>query len=171
MKNIVLVGFMGTGKTAAAKIQSGKLGMKYVATDDLIEKKEKTAISEIFSEKGEEYFRKVEKTVVKEVSLMQNAVIDAGGGVVIDPENVKNLKKNGILICLWAEPGVILERTRQYATRPLLNVDDPLKKISDLLAARKPFYERADYHVRTSSMSPEKIVEEIERIIKNAHTE
>ncbi len=93
MRNIILVGFMGTGKTVVARALSKKLGMRYVSTDGLIEEKEKTSIADIFSKKGENYFRKTEKDVIKDVSLMENVVVDAGGGVVIDPENVEHLKR------------------------------------------------------------------------------
>ena len=168
MRNIVLVGFMGTGKTAVAKELSRKFGMKYISTDDIIEEIEKIKISNIFSEKGEDYFRKVEKRVIRDVSLMENVVVDAGGGVSIDPENIENLKKKGTIICLWAAPEVILERTKKYAHRPLLNVDNPLVKIGELLEKRKPFYERADHHIVTSKMSLEGVVSEIERIVKDA---
>jgi shikimate kinase len=166
--NIVLVGFMGTGKTAVARALSRKLKLKYVSTDGLIEKKEKTPISDIFSGKGEKYFRKVERDVVREASLMKNAVIDAGGGVVMDSENMKNLKKQGMIICLWTTPEVILERTKGYTHRPLLNVENPLGKVKELLAKRKPFYERADYHVHTSYEPAREIARKIERIIKSA---
>lgn len=152
---------MGTGKTVVARVLSEKLGMKYVSTDGLIEEKEKTSISDIFSKKGEDYFRKAEKDVIKDVSLMENVVVDAGGGVVIDPENVEHLKKKGIIVCLWASPEVILERTKKYTHRPLLNVDGPLKKIRELLTSRKSFYERADYHIHTSEMTLEEVMNEI----------
>jgi len=167
MKNIVIVGFMGTGKTTIAKALSEKFNLKYVSTDDLIKKKENASISDIFAKKGEKYFRKVEKDAVKEASSMQGVVIDAGGGVIIDPENAENLKKKGILICLWADPDVILERTKKYTHRPLLNVDDPIAKINELLAFRKPFYERADCHINTSNMSVEEVTKEIEGVIAN----
>ena len=134
---------------------------------DLIEKKEGIPITDIFSKKGEAHFRKVEKDVIGEVSLMENIVVDAGGGAVIDPENVKDLKKKGVIVCLWAEPEEILERTKRHSHRPLLNVDDPLKKIRELLAFRKPFYERADHHIHTSKMAVEKVTDEIGRILKN----
>ena len=168
MRNIILVGFMGTGKTAVARALSEKLGMRYVSTDHLIEEKEKTSISDIFSKKGENYFRKAEKDVIKDVSLMENVVVDAGGGVVIDPENVEYLKKKGIIVCLGASPEVILERTKKYTHRPLLNVADPLKKIKELLTSRKPFYERADYHIHSSKMTLEEVADEIIRRVKNA---
>ena len=168
MKNIVLVGFMGTGKTAVAKEAAKKLNLKYVSTDELIEKKENTSITDIFSQKGENHFRRIEKDAIREVSNLEGVVVDAGGGAVTDPENVENLKKKGVLICLWAEPEVILERIKKFRHRPLLNVKNPLDKIRQLLDHRKPFYERADCHIRTSKMPVEKVVSEIERIMNAA---
>jgi shikimate kinase len=167
MKNIVLVGFMGTGKTAVAKLLAKRLHLRYVSTDDLIEEKEKRPISEIFSGKGESYFREVEKEAVKEVSGIQNAVIDAGGGVVISDENMANLKKTGTVVCLEATPEAILARTKRHTHRPLLNVSDPLVQIRELLAFRKPFYERADHRIDTSGLSVEGVAERIERIAKD----
>jgi len=168
MRNVVLVGFMGTGKTRLAKILSEKLNMKYISTDGLIEEREKTTIADIFSAKGEAYFRKIEKQVIKDVSCVENAVIDTGGGAVMDSENLKNLKKNGVVVCLRTEPRIILERTKKYAHRPLLNVADPLEKIKKLLEIRKPFYEQADHHLNTSAMSAEEAAIAIQGIIKNA---
>jgi shikimate kinase len=166
MKNIVLVGFMGTGKTKVARALSESLDMEYISTDDLIEKKEEMRIPDIFAKKGEGYFRKIEKEVVSVVSNMEKVVIDTGGGVVIDAENVRLLKEKGIIICLWAEPEVILDRTKKYTHRPLLAVSDPLAKIKALLESRKRFYERADHHVHTSSMPFTEAVREIEKIAK-----
>jgi len=168
MKNIVLVGFMGTGKTTVARAVAKKLKMRYVSTDELIEKSENLSISDIFSEKGERHFREVEKIAVKEASGMQNAVIDAGGGVVMDPENIARLKKKGVIVCLTAAPEVILDRTKKYTHRPLLNVDDPLAKIKELIEKRKPFYARADYSIDTSMLPREEVVREIERVAKDA---
>ena len=91
MKNIVLLGFMGTGKTAVAKRLADELKMKYISTDDIIEAREKRSINDIFAEDGESYFRKVEREAVKDVSSEDGAVIAAGGGVVLDAENLKNL--------------------------------------------------------------------------------
>ena len=152
---------MGTGKTTIAKRLAGKAGMKYISTDELIEKKEGMAISEIFAKKGEPYFRAVERAVVLSASSEDNVIIDAGGGAVVDPDNVSNMKKNGILVSLWAEPEVIYERTKQFNHRPLLNVDDPLRQISELLAKRKPYYERADYHLNTGQMSIDEAVDAV----------
>lgn len=165
MKNVVLVGFMGTGKTAIGKRLAHQLKMKYISTDDIIEEKERRPIAEIFAKEGEPYFRKAEKEVVREVSGMDNVIIAAGGGVVLDNENLKNLKVKGILICLNAAAEDILERTKRYTHRPLLNVPDPLGKIRELLAERGPYYRRADYQVDTSGKGADRVADEIRRII------
>lgn len=159
---------MGTGKTTIAKMLSKKLGMRYVSTDDLVEKREKTAISEIFMNEGEPYFRKLEKDAVRFASGMDSVVIDAGGGAVLDPENVENLKKGGIIVCLYAKPETILERTKDYRHRPLLNVDNPIEKINELLAERKRFYKQANFEIDTSNISAASCVRAIEGIMENA---
>lgn len=166
MKNIVLVGFMGTGKTAAAKALAHETGKKYVSTDELIEEHEGKAISDIFKEKGEPYFRRVEKEVLKGVMEGTDQIVDAGGGVVLDDENIKNIKKNGVMICLWASPEVIYKRTKRHTHRPLLNVEDPRKKIKEILNFRKPFYDKADFHIETRSMDIKEVVGEIIKIMK-----
>lgn len=163
-RNIVLVGFMGTGKTAVAKALAEKLDMRYVSVDDLIEKREKMAIKDIFDKEGEPYFRKVEKEVVFDLSGTSGRVIDSGGGVVLDEENMNNLKNSGIVICLWAEPETIHERTRRNSHRPLLNVKDPLGRIKKMLEDRSPFYNGADFHIRTDGLAVEQVVKKIERI-------
>ena len=86
----------------------------------------------------------------------------------MDAGNMKHLKSSGAVVCLWAEPEEILERTRKYSHRPLLNVENPLEKIRELIARRSPFYEKADYHIKTSGISAEEAALKIERIAKNA---
>jgi shikimate kinase len=160
--NIVLVGFMGTGKTAVARLLAKKTGMKYISTDELIEDRERRSINEIFSKSGEPYFRKVEKEAVKKVAELDRFIIDAGGGVVLDKENIQNLKRNGKIVCLAATPEVILERTKRYQHRPLLNVESPKAKIEELLKFRAPFYARADFSVDTTNLSVEQVAERIQ---------
>ena len=166
MRNIVLVGFMGTGKTAAGRKLAKILDMRYVNTDDLIETKEGRAINEIFAKDGEGYFRKVERGIIKEVSDSENSVIATGGGVVLNSENIENLKKNGILICLNSTAEEILERTKNCTHRPLLNVPSPVETIKKLLEKRKPYYAKADYTIDTAGKTIKEIVNEIIEITK-----
>ncbi|MFH1790513.1 MAG: shikimate kinase [Candidatus Omnitrophota bacterium] len=161
MKNIVLLGFMGTGKTTVAKKIAALSGMIYVSTDDVIEDREGMAIAVIFEKKGEKYFRAVEKEVISEISLRDKVVIDAGGGVVLDRDNMQSLGKKGVLVCLWADPEDIYKRTKKYATRPLLNVKDPLAAIKRLMDKRKACYEAAGYHVNTSAVGADEAAETI----------
>lgn len=167
MKNIVIVGFMGTGKTEVSRGIAESLEMKLINTDDLIEKKAGMSINEIFSKKGEPHFRELEREVVKEISQAKDSVIDAGGGVVINEENVEDLRKNGLIFCLNATPEEILERTKEYSNRPLLNVSDPVAEIRRLLRKRKEYYERADYQIKTSGKSVTQIAQEILDIYQN----
>ena len=167
MKNIVLVGFMGTGKTKVGKELASQLGMKYLSVDELIEEREGRTINEIFSDSGEEYFRKVEKEIVREVSEGIDQVLDPGGGVVLDAENMENLSRKGIIICLWASPGAIHERTKDEDHRPLLNVEDPEKRIVEMLERRRPFYEKADVHIDTTDRDIQEVVEQIKKRIED----
>ena len=159
--NIVLTGFMGTGKSKIGKRLATELRMGYLDTDELIEKREKDSISAIFKKKGEEYFRHLETKVVKEVALFDNFVISTGGGVVLRDENIRVLKKNALIVCLFASPEVILKRTKGDDNRPLLGVNNQKKRIEELLAFRKPYYEKADFSVDTSVLANEEVVEEI----------
>lgn len=168
MRNIVLVGFMGTGKTVVGKALAENLRKKYISTDDLIEEKSGKTIKDIFAEEGEPRFRQLEKEVVKSISEKEGQIIDTGGGVILDRDNVDNLKKTGHMICLWADPDTILARTGSYSHRPLLNVEDPKKKIEELLEYRRPFYEDAHFHVDTTSGDIMDIVEKIIKIVKTS---
>lgn len=159
--NIVLTGFMGTGKSQIGKRLAKELRMSYLDTDELIEEREKDSISAIFKKRGEKYFRGLETKVVKEVALLDNYVISTGGGVVLGEENIRVLKKNAFVICLLASPQVIFERTKGNEKRPLLEVNNQKKRIGELLELRKPYYERADFSVDTSTLSSEEVVGKI----------
>ncbi|MBE0477728.1 3-dehydroquinate synthase [Candidatus Aerophobetes bacterium] len=161
--NIALLGFMGTGKTAVAKELARHLGMKYIDTDEMIEKREKLSIPEIFARFGEDYFRKLETEVVKELSEFNNFVISTGGGVPLRRENINALKSKGYLVCLEASPEVILGRTKNYeGERPLLaGFIDKKKRIQELLEKRRLFYNQADFIIDTSHLSVEDVVEKV----------
>lgn len=161
MRNIILVGFMGTGKSVTGKLLAKKLNMDFAELDEMIEIREKMPIKDIFDKKGEPYFRQVEKEVVKVVSLKNNVVVSTGGGAIMDEDNLKNLKNSGVIICLKASPETILKRTKGLKTRPLLNVTDPEKKIEELLKKREGCYNKADFSIETDNLSIDEIVQRI----------
>ena len=166
MNNIVLIGFMGTGKTAVGTRLAAKLHKEFIDLDECIEERLYMSIREIFDIFGEAYFRKVEKEVVSEISKRDGLVVAAGGGAVLDSENVSNLKKMGSMIHLSARPDVILKRTQHEHHRPLLETEDRGKQIAVLLAQRTPFYAEADYEIDTSDLGVEDVVEKIVNYIQ-----
>ncbi|GAB4536040.1 MAG: hypothetical protein Fur0020_03800 [Thermodesulfovibrionia bacterium] len=159
---IVLTGFMGSGKTSIGKEISRRLGYQFIDTDDIIEEREGMPISLIFKEKGEPYFREVERRVVQEVSGIRDVVIATGGGVVKNSDNVNDLRRGGILIWLKTEPIVILKRVMaEGGKRPLLNVEEPLKEINRLLSEREMLYMQSDISIDTSYITPGEAADEI----------
>ena len=161
MKNISLVGFMGAGKSTISKALALKLDRQRFSSDDLIEAKEKRTIPDIFQTSGEKHFRKVEKQVIKEISQKKGIILDCGGGVVLDPENISNLKKDGIVVFLSASPKVIFDRVKDSTHRPLLQVENPLLRIEELLEQRTAFYDQADFTIDTNSKNIDDICQEI----------
>ena len=159
---IVLTGFMGTGKTSVGRELSSRLGIPFIDTDSLIEEREGMPISLIFREKGEEYFRSLERAAVEKVSKMSDAVIATGGGVIKNSRNVDDLSRGGIIIWLKADPGIILKRVMaEGGKRPLLNVEEPLREIRKLLTERERFYRRSDMEFDTDFITPGEAAEEI----------
>ena len=165
MGNIILVGFMGTGKTTVGKLLAGKLGYEFIDIDEEIEKEQGVAIAHIFSELGEPYFRLLERDKLKELVGREGVIVSAGGGVVLDPRNVEDLKRAGTLVCLSASPEVIMKRVGGSTNRPLLRVPDPMAKIKELLEARAPYYRQADITIDTSGMTAEEAADEIIRLV------
>jgi shikimate kinase len=154
--NIVLIGFMGTGKSAVGQALANKLNWQLVEVDALIEQMSGKSIPDIFQYKGEIAFRELEIEAVKRVALGKRQVIACGGGVVLNTINVARLRETGILILLTASPATILRRTTDNrGTRPLLtNVDDTAVRIKELLKFRQPYYERAaDITINTSRLN------------------
>ncbi|MBA7711654.1 Shikimate kinase [subsurface metagenome] len=161
--NIALIGFMGTGKTAAGKALAERLGKEFIELDALIELKAGKTIPEIFKQDGEIAFRELEIGVTKEVSQRKNAVIACGGGIVLNKINIDRLKEECLIVYLTASPGVILKRTSgDKNERPLLKVVDRTSEIQRLLKFRKPFYGRAaDITINTSKLDINSVVEQI----------
>lgn len=161
MKNIVLTGFMGAGKTEVGRELSRVLGWKVIDVDDEIVKARSMTINDIFSALGEPAFRDIEADMIRKVSRSRNVIISTGGGAVLRQENMDVLREHGVIVCLWASPETILRRISGNNDRPLLQVEDPLKKIRELLEFRKPFYEKADIMIDTEGKSPFYIANEI----------
>jgi len=163
--NIILIGFMGSGKSLTSAQLARRLGKELVSTDEMIEEREGGAIVDIFQDSGEEYFRQLERKVVEEVSKKQNVVFDCGGGVVLDPRNLVDLKKNGTVIYLKASAEWLYSQVKDKKHRPLLNVEDPLRKIAELLTLREPLYEQADYVMDTDGKNIETITDDIIKLL------
>ncbi len=167
LDNIVLVGFMGTGKTSVGKVLSKKLKRALVDVDTFIEKKQKMTIREIFERRGELFFRELEKKAVAEIAKSKKHVITTGGGAVVDPANVDALKASGVLVALTATPETIYARVRFSRTRPLLSEnEDPLGQIKRLLSSREPYYAKSDLFVPTDGMKPSAVADQIVALLK-----
>lgn len=157
-KNIVLIGFMGVGKSLAAQHLAVKLQLEVVSTDDLIVKQEGRPITEIFKDKGEAYFRALETQVVRALADRQNIIIDCGGGIALNSENIEHLKKNGIVFYISADADEIYKNVKDQKHRPLLNTPDPKGQIEALLATRRPYYEKAaDYIIDGNHVTGEQL--------------
>ncbi|MEM1441976.1 MAG: shikimate kinase [Verrucomicrobiota bacterium] len=144
-RNLILIGFMGTGKTTIGKQVARSLGFRFVDTDALISKEAGKSISKIFEDSGEEVFRDLETEVLKECGEQENQVISTGGGIVTREENIKILKASGYVIWLKASPQIIYDRVRRNSKRPLLQVKDPRQTIIDLLEVRDELYRKAQH--------------------------
>jgi len=152
---------MGTGKTSTGRVLARKLGTRFIDTDTLIEKEAGIQIWEIFEKFGEAHFRGLERQIVKKVTEEEGIVIAVGGGAIVNPANLADLKRYGIVVSLTASLDVILSRVERNLDRPLLKVEDKLGKIKELIAVRAPFYEKADITVDTDCKNPEQVADEI----------
>ena len=164
MKNVVLIGFMGTGKTSTGRILAQRLGRAFVDLDAKIEEEAGRSISEIFAAEGEAAFRAMEKDMVRRMAARRGLVISTGGGTVKDAASVAELKKNGAIVCLTATVDAVLARTAHVGDRPVLDrkdAGDRRRAVEDLMAERRALYEVADYSVDTSELSPLQVVDDI----------
>ena len=156
--NIVLVGFMGTGKTTVGKLLASRLGMKFVDMDEILEQRAGKTVSRIFAEDGEDHFRKMERNLVKELSKRRGLVIAAGGGIVLNGENIRDYAGSGLVVCLSASPETILKRVSTESHRPLLEQGPKADRIKDLLASRRKLYAAIPCQVATDALTPEQVV-------------
>lgn len=172
MKNVVLIGFMGTGKSSCGRSTAQYLGFRFIDLDREIEKREGMTIPAMFQEHGEEYFRAKEREAVRYWAKQRNVVISTGGGTVKDPNNVAVLRSTGKIICLTADVETLYERTARKGKRPVLDAraaelgGDRRAAIQSLLDERAPMYAQADYDVDTSELSPLQVAHKIGAYIK-----
>ena len=158
MRNIILVGFMGTGKTTVAKILSKKNNFQLLDMDELIESSENKSISRIFKEEGESYFRGLERSLVKKIAQKKKTIISTGGGIILNPKNIIDFSQSGLVVCLTASAETIFKRIKNDKNRPLL-IDNKKNQIKKLLHQRCSLYESIPFTINTDDLTPEKISE------------
>lgn len=169
-KNLVLTGFMGSGKTSVGLKLSYRLRMTVEDTDKLIERREGRRISEIFAEQGEEHFRQLETALLSELTERKyTRIYSVGGGTPVREENRKLLKELGTVVYLRIRPETVYDRLKGDTARPLLQCDDPLARIRELMESRREAYEScADLIIDVDGLEMEdilnKIMKEIEKM-------
>ena len=153
IRNLALIGFMGSGKSSTGQILAGQLNFHFLDTDALIEERAGKSISDIFADDGEAAFREWEGKVVDELETLSESVISTGGGLAANDANLASLKTHSLVVCLWAGPEAIWQRVRHQTHRPLLAGPSPQEDITKLLAEREPFYRKADILINTEMRS------------------
>jgi shikimate kinase len=141
--NIVLIGFMGSGKSSIGRIVAGRMGFQFMDTDTLVAQRVGKDIPAIFAEQGEEGFRDLETATIESLAHLSRCVISTGGGAVLRERNREFLRELGFVVCLTASEEVIFERVSRNTKRPLLQTENPRETAAKLLAARRPLYEDA----------------------------
>lgn len=164
MGNVILIGFMGSGKTTVGLRLSYRLRQAVIDTDKEIEREEKRTVSDIFAAEGEEYFRQRETACLKKMLKgVNNHIISVGGGVPLREENRKLLHKLGQVFYLRANAETIYERLKEDTARPLLQCNDPRKRIRTMMRQRDAFYmDAADVVIQVDNKSFDQILNEIE---------
>jgi shikimate kinase len=168
--NIILIGVRGSGKSAVGSRLAARLRMKFVDTDELIESKG-GHISDLVKSHGWDHFRRLEKSVIEEISKEDHLVIASGGGAVLDTDNVNALKRNGFIIWLKADQQTLLKRIQKdqgsSTRRPTLTGKGTLEEIEETISKREPFYEKAsEIQIDTSALGVEGVVEDILTVLK-----
>lgn len=166
-ENIFLIGFMGAGKSTAARMLKDRCKMQLLEMDEEIEAREKMKISEILKKKGEAYFRALETELLRELEERQGTVVSCGGGAAMRRRNVEAMKKSGRIIYLSARPDTVLSRVAHSHTRPLLEGNMNEAYVRTMMQERLPKYlAAADITVETDEKSAEEICTEIIRAVK-----
>ena len=164
--NVIVTGFMGTGKTTVGRIVARRLGYEFVDTDELIEA-EHGPIPDLFAEQGEGRFRELERGVAADLAVRNGLVIATGGGLMLDDRNVSALAASGTIVCLTADVDTIIDRTITPGgrDRPLLAGDDPRTRVDELLVARAYAYGRFA-QIDTSESTPAEVADAIVELVR-----
>jgi len=165
-RNLVLIGFMGSGKSTIGRICAARMRSRFIDSDHEIERRTDCSIAELFEGEGEAAFRVREREMITELSGMDSVVIATGGGAILDPVNAANLRAGGFVVLLHAEPDIILRRVGNGRTRPLVAAaHDPQAFILDLMALRMPHYRAAAHcQVETTDKPPQTVAAEVLRL-------
>lgn len=159
---------MGAGKTTVGRHLARHFGRRFVDADHEIEARTGVRIPTIFEIEGEDGFRRRESQAIAELAKEEGLVLATGGGAVIDPANREVLRRSGLVVYLNAQPALLYERTRHDRNRPLLQVPDPLGKITELFVARDPLYrEAAHLVVEVVAGGVQQLVMKVETEIKS----
>jgi shikimate kinase len=161
LRNLTLIGFMGTGKSSVGRLVADQLHFTFLDTDAVIEARAGASIDDIFKQHGEPVFREWESRIVTELSRRNRTVISTGGGLPANEGNLASLKTHSLVVCLWASPEKIFQRVRNQTHRPLLNDPDPAARIRQLLAVREPFYRQADILVNTEFRGLREVAQQV----------
>jgi shikimate kinase len=166
-QSIVLIGFMGSGKSSSGKALARKTGLALFDTDEIVSKRFGLSVSEIFMQLGEEEFRNAETEALRQLAVAAPGIIVTGGGIVLRPENVKMLRGLGQVISLEADEETLFRRISRRATRPLLQTKNPRTTIGELLRRRDPLYRAAaDVRVDTSRLTHDEVADAILKSIE-----
>lgn len=162
-RNIVLIGLMGAGKTTVGRLIAQRLDRPFVDTDDVVEHDAHGSVAEIFAADGERAFRRAEAAAIRSVAALRGQVIAVGGGAVLDPGNVTQLRATGDLVLLDADPATLADRVGDTSTRPLLDgAEDPAAALARLREARAAAYSDAAGHaIDTTGRTPEQIADAV----------
>ncbi len=162
--NLILAGFMGTGKSALGRQLAHRWQRQFLDTDDLVEKLAGASVADIFAQQGEEHFRALERKVIEELIPPSGAIIACGGGLVVPPGMAELVRSKGVVITLFASVDTIIRRTANKTRRPLLKGDDPEVKIRDLMKKREQAYMKAGIAVYTDGRSLQQLCVNVERV-------